>query len=181
MVMTVGIFMEGTNLVKFYRNLPVSEAKSSSRGGYGIAKNVLTQLKTIYAPSDTNRLRDAIALKRLGKTGYQLYVGAIKPWGSRKNRMARKIYPLAQERGYRGHWVQTTMLPADSTLRKDLEARGVGRVFVRKFTPYMLPALLKNMVKNKEILAKETYRELRKLKRRSKLPAKRLNAMNFGG
>ena len=177
-MVTVGMTIEGTDIAKFIRNLPISEAVGSSRGGMGIAKNVLAQTK-LNAPKDTGRLHDALAMKRLGKTAYQIYVGPIRPWGSRKSRMARKIYPLAQERGYSGHWVQTTMFPADSKIRKDLEARGVGRAFVRKFTPYMLPTLLKTMVKNKDILAKELTRELRKLKRRSKMPASRLNALNF--
>jgi len=181
MGITIAVSVSGTNQAKFYRNLPLSAAKGADRGAKVMTENILTQMK-MNAPKDRGKLSEALKMKSLGRqTGYQIYVGSIQPWGSRKSRKARKVYPIAQERGYRGHWVKTTMFPKDSKIRQDLEARDIGRAFVRKFTPFMLPTLIQNMVKNQKAMAKEMTREYSRLKRKSQYTSgKRLNPINFG-
>jgi len=86
------------------------------------------------------------------------------------------VYPMAQERGYRPHWVHTQMMPPEVRGKYEKEY-GPRKIFARTFTPYMLPAYLKTHIKNQKALRSALTKELKKLKGRKKLKGGKIGAV----
>jgi len=165
----------GVNIPAFVRGLPSAEAIGGLRGVKQSTNNI-TGLAIELAPSSgrSDGLKGHITSRKVDRKTYQVYVSPIHAWpayspnSSNVSRMAARIYPRAQERGYRPHWVHTQMMPPEVRGKYE-KGMGPRRIFARKFTPYMLPAYLRTMIKNQKEMQKELNREMNKLKKRSKI------------
>ena len=149
MSLSIGISV-GSNVGKmkgFYANFIPDLSKASERSTKEMAENLYTQIRE-RTPVDRGALRNSVKLKKskgIGGPGiaygYNIVVGNVQRWGSDRSQKARKLYPWAQEYGYKSHWVKRTWMPAASKLRKSLESKDIMWVKVRKFTPYIRPAV----------------------------------------
>lgn len=148
---SVGIALQGTRLSEktvaaFVRKLPIVAKIIGKLTIKEIAIQVQERAKG-FAPVASGSLKAAIRSKKNGTNSYIVYVKRISPWGGKKSRVAAKVYPIAQERGYRPHKIHTSMIK--KSIRGRYEPEGHSRVITvgkgsgksKGFTPYLLPAL----------------------------------------
>ena len=182
MALSIGIVIRGTRKNKkqihgFFKLLNIAKDDMIARSGIKIAEKIKGLAKS-YAPKATGKLADAIQIVQHKKGDprgtWMVTVGNIKRWGSDKSEKARKVYPIAQERGYKPHNIHINMIPAEVRERFRLGnqgyvdaarlARGGKFIHVKKFTPYMMPALFHSAGEIKGILRTHLTKMFNKLR-----------------
>jgi hypothetical protein len=153
--MTTKIIVVGTKAgATFFRSLPNGMKRGANLSNKAIAKELEKSMKR-FAPESTGRLKNKITAEKIKGTraDYQVVIKPIPRWGSRASALAKKVYPIAQERGFEPHWIHTAMMPAE-VRGKYQDDQGRDRfIKVRKSTPFALPAFLemsRNRIPEKE-------------------------------
>jgi hypothetical protein len=168
------------NAGKFFKNFPIAAEKAGQKTIKQIAEEITTHAKQ-YAPRDTGKLEKAINFMRKSKNEYIVFVEPVERWDSYMSVKARKIYPIAQELGYKPHLIKRSWTPQNSKYHNPVG----GSLFARKFTPYMRPAIMESTLKNAAILRKAFNKEVTKLWNRTQRTGGRMGGQFstglFGG
>lgn len=137
MAATIQVHIKGIDEVnKFLISLPKNLSKALNREKIDFLKRVRKSAK-LRAPRFTGKLADS-----------------IKVIGTEKQKEARLVvespYGIFQEEGFRPHWVELRRstraggVIADWAAQKGISGQ-TGSIFVSKFTPFIKPALEKNL------------------------------------
>jgi len=131
----------GDDVFKFFTELPKKEEKILSKGNMVFLKKVKRTAK-LMAPRDTTELADSISIRPTKTKGkvqqYLLQVTAP--------------HALYQEEGFTPHWAYI----------RNSSKMPPGRYFVRKNTPFVKPAIEKNLSRFFQGLNKSVGRAISK-------------------
>jgi hypothetical protein len=170
-VARIGITMQGSReTATFIKNLDKELMAANWRSTKTIAFSMAERARQ-YAPSSgrAGGIRDNITAKKITNSNWVIMVKTPKEWGSDKSRVAKKIYPMAQERGYKPHWIHINMIPEE--VREKYRAGTMpdtNWLFVKNYTPYMVPALLDETNKDERIIRKEIRKAIDRARKRAK-------------
>jgi len=132
---------------RFIRNLPKELDKEINDESGQFMKDVRKSAK-LRAPKDTRELSRSIILTKKGK---QWILSVESPYGR------------YQEEGFRPHWIHTDMITGSNKFSQ-LYGEKRGFIFVSKSTPFVKPALEKNLSKLAQKMSNATKRAIRKNK-----------------
>lgn len=151
LVGTIGLYIEGTKRKEgdkdplgLVKRFPKEINKTLNLTSKRIAELALKKMIE-FVPKDSGRLKNALSLKKEGDGSYVIYVKdidlGITGKHTARGTKAGRTYPLSQERGFKSHWIHTSMIAPD--IRSKFEPEGEARfIHVKKATPYALPAYL---------------------------------------
>ena len=120
----------------------------------------LAKKKAPYASGD---LMESIKFKKLKNALWQVYIGTPL-----HNKPKGRTYPFMQERGYKEHLVPVGRLDPKARTRYGLDdVSPYVKLKVRRFTPFMYPALMQTRGDSEKIITKRINQLIDKAARKS--------------
>lgn len=170
-VARIGVTLQGSReTAVFIKNLDKELMAANWRSTKTIAISMAERARQ-YAPSSgrPGGIRDNITAKKVTNSNWVVMVKTPKEWGSDKSRIAKYIYPMAQERGFKPHWIHINMIPAEVRDKyRSGTMPGTNWLWVSGYTPFLVPAMLDESNKDEKIIKKEIRKAIDRAKRRSK-------------